>query len=227
MIILVGKAVKLSIDFLNADKEYVFEILLGVSSSTQDLEGKIKKINNANNISDKKITKVIDTFPKQYKQDVPIYSSAKINGIRLRELCYASDNMLKYTKDKISFVKFKINKKNKIYKKLTEKRLLNNIDEIIIKIPTRKVFIKELNLLDINIIKEKLYQKKNILNNLTGEYKLIKLKAVVSKGTYIRQMAEDIGQKAGNTPALLYSLKRTKIGNISSKDCITLKSLNC
>jgi len=226
MIILVGKAVKLSIDFLNADKEYVFEILLGVSSSTQDLEGKIKKINNANNISDKKITKVIDTFPKQYKQDVPIYSSAKINGIRLREFCYASDNMLKYTKDKISFVKFKINKKNKIYKKLTEKRLLNNIDEIIIKIPIRKVLIKELSLIDIKSIKVKHLKKQKILSELQGGYKLVKLKSIVSKGTYIRQLAEDIGQKIGNIPALLYSLKRTKIGSISLKDYTTLKSLN-
>ena len=46
----------------------------------------------------------------------------------------------------------------------------------------------------------------------------------VSKGTYIRSLARDIGQKLG-VPAILHSLTRTVQGNFSLQDAITLEDL--
>ena len=49
--------------------------------------------------------------------------------------------------------------------------------------------------------------------------------AEVSKGTYIRQLAEDIGERLGNIPAMLYKLERTKIGSIGKEDVTDLTEL--
>lgn len=55
------------------------------------------------------------------------------------------------------------------------------------------------------------------------EYKYPKLNFVtnVSSGTYIRSLAEDIGQKLG-TGAYVSSLRRTKVGKYNLKDAIPL-----
>jgi tRNA pseudouridine55 synthase len=45
---------------------------------------------------------------------------------------------------------------------------------------------------------------------------------VCSKGTYIRALARDIGEALGSG-AYLTGLKRTRIGDITIKDCHTLE----
>lgn len=59
------------------------------------------------------------------------------------------------------------------------------------------------------------------------EYKYPKLKITtsVSSGTYIRSLAEDIGQKLG-TGAYLSELRRTRVGQFDIKDAARLDQLN-
>lgn len=59
------------------------------------------------------------------------------------------------------------------------------------------------------------------------EYKYPKLKIVteVSSGTYIRSLAEDIGQKLG-TGAYLSSLRRTKVGQYDVRDASGIDALD-
>lgn len=47
------------------------------------------------------------------------------------------------------------------------------------------------------------------------------LRIVCSKGTYIRALARDIGQRL-HSGAHLVALRRTRIGDITEKDCITM-----
>lgn len=56
------------------------------------------------------------------------------------------------------------------------------------------------------------------------EYTLpyIKIKIACSKGTYIRSLARDLGKALGSG-AYLTSLQRTKIGDVSLSECITLE----
>ncbi|MDR0546745.1 MAG: tRNA pseudouridine(55) synthase TruB [Dysgonamonadaceae bacterium] len=51
----------------------------------------------------------------------------------------------------------------------------------------------------------------------------IKIRVVCSKGTYIRALARDIGE-ALQSGAHLTALERTKIGEITLNDCITIES---
>lgn len=46
------------------------------------------------------------------------------------------------------------------------------------------------------------------------------LRIVCSKGTYIRALARDIGQRLGSG-AHLVALRRTRVGDITEKDCVT------
>lgn len=74
-----------------------------------------------------------------------------------------------------------------------------------IELPTHEINIKSLELLDIK------------QTNKTT----IKIKTNVSKGTYIRSMARDIGEKLG-TYGTMTSLRRTKQGNFSIDDALLI-----
>ena len=53
-----------------------------------------------------------------------------------------------------------------------------------------------------------------------------KLKCTVSKGTYIRSLVRDIGEKL-NVPAVMNSLVRDRVGNFSLADSFSLEDVKC
>ncbi len=64
----------------------------------------------------------------------------------------------------------------------------------------------------------------DLLSKLNGE-NCFKIDVKVSKGTYIRSLAYDIGEYLG-CGATLTKLERTESGGFNIKDCVTLESLN-
>ena len=56
------------------------------------------------------------------------------------------------------------------------------------------------------------------------QFPIIKMKCVVSSGTYIRAIARDLGEKLGSG-AYLKNLRRTKIGEFDVKDAVKLDDL--
>ncbi|MEG1047917.1 MAG: tRNA pseudouridine(55) synthase TruB [Bacilli bacterium] len=83
----------------------------------------------------------------------------------------------------------------------------NNIP---VELPKRLVNIKELELLDIK-------QKENKT--------VIKVRATVTKGTYIRSLGNDIASHL-NTFAIMTNLRRTRQGNFKIEDAIKLEDIN-
>jgi len=82
--IAMGEATK-SIDYLNDEKEYVFNITFGKSKTSEDLEG--ETLETTKIIPDKKeIKEILKKFVGTIKQYPPKYSSIKIKGIRSYEL---------------------------------------------------------------------------------------------------------------------------------------------
>ncbi len=221
MIILVGASTKLSNKFLFMDKEYEFSLLLGISTDTSDPEGKILQIQNVKEISQKKIIDTISQFKGSYMQKVPVFSSAKVNGIRLRELAHAAEEI--QTND--SNVIFTLKENSKISSKLRNQKKLSNKNQIDIKLPKRKVYIKEIKVLNIKKINS---NQIKFIKDETKIYELMQVDIIsrVSKGTYIRQLACDIGKELGTIPAMLYTLKRTAIDKIDIKDAIEINDLD-
>lgn len=74
-----------------------------------------------------------------------------------------------------------------------------------VEIPSREVEIFNLEILDYN-------------------FPVLKIRTHVSSGTYIRTLAEDIGQEL-NTGAFCQNLHRTKIANFDIKNALELKDL--
>lgn len=221
MLILVGKATKLSQQLLNLDKEYLFDVLLGISTNTQDPEGSIVNISEVKLPLKTEIKKILESFTRNYKQTVPVFSSIRVGGVRLRELAHASSNISK--KGKI--VTFKLNGKTRLFKSSAIRKKITNSNEITLKLPERLVEIKNINLIKSEILKGKNIQIKSHPINSSQNFPILTIHALVSKGTYIRQLAEDIGVKLGNIPSMLYKLHRTRIGKIGEKNICKLNTL--
>ena len=164
LVLTVGNATRIQELITEKDKEYIATMKLGIKTDTYDTEGKIidqKEVPNNLNIEE-----VLNSYIKKYNQEVPIYSSIKVNGKKLYE--YAREN-------------------------------------IEVELPKREVEIKDIKLLSIN-------------NNE------VTFKCLVSKGTYIRSLINDIGNTLG-TYATMTKLIRTKIDNFSLDNSYTLEDI--
>ena len=161
----IGKYTKLNELLTSTYKEYIAEMKLGITTDTYDIEGKV--LNKNQNIpSEEEIKKAILSFKGNYNQEVPIYSSVKVNGKKLYE--YARNNQE-------------------------------------VNLPKREVDVKELEILEIN---------KDV----------VKFKTLVSKGTYIRSLINDIGVKLG-CGAIMTNLRRTKQGLFKIEDSCTISDI--
>lgn len=90
LVVLVGKYTKLSESITSLTKEYIATVKVGVSTDTLDITGNI--LEEKKEVIDKeKLLKVISSFKKTYTQEVPNYSSVRIDGRHLYE--YARENI--------------------------------------------------------------------------------------------------------------------------------------
>ncbi len=164
LVITIGEATKISSILIDHNKEYIATFKLGIKTDTYDTEGKVLEENPIP--KDLDIEKMILDFKGTYLQEVPIYSSVKVNGKKLYE--YARNN-------------------------------------IKVELPKREVNIEEIEVLDIT-------------DNI------VKIKCTVSKGTYIRSLINDIGNKLG-CGATMTELVRTKVDNFSIDNSYTLEDI--
>lgn len=200
LILLVGKATKQSISFLNMDKEYFATVLFGISTDSMDIDGKVLEV-KSQKISKEMVDKALKSFTLKYLQRVPVLSSVKVKGEKLRELA----------------------RKHKSFKLVIENgdtvvQFYN--DDLLVKtvtLPVKEVTIKNIVANELKKIKAKNLPE-NILGQLSKidlDFYTIDINVECSKGTYIRQLAFDIGEKLG-IPAMLINLYRTRVGKISS-----------
>ena len=89
LICTIGKYTKLNEILTSTYKEYIAEFKLGIKTDTYDIEGTILEENNVDVTKDE-IINAIMSFKGKYMQEVPIYSSVKVNGKKLYE--YARGN---------------------------------------------------------------------------------------------------------------------------------------
>lgn len=164
----IGKATRLSDYLMDYDKEYIFELKLGLMTDTYDIYG--KTISEDNELKDpgyEKVSDVINSFAGESWQIPPIYSALKVEGRKLYE--YARQ-------------------------------------DIAVDIKKRKINIKSIELLDYS-------------------FPSIRIKAVVTKGTYIRSICHDIGLALG-TNAVMVILVRTASKSMSINDSFTLEQID-
>ena len=166
LIIGINSGTKLSKFLLNDEKEYEATIRLGISTDTDDREGKVITTNNAE-ISIETLLEVLDQFRGEQSQIPPKYSAIKIQGRKLYEFARKGEE---------------------------------------INIQPRKVTIHFLEVLEF-------------------KYPNLQIRLKVSKGTYIRSIARDLGHKLG-VGAHLTKLVRTEQGKFSLLNATTFENLH-
>lgn len=201
ILILIGKYTKRSEFFLNLDKQYLCDFVFGVSTDSFDIDGKIKDVKGKKFFVEKEtLENKLNILFKDYYQTVPVFSSTKVNGVRLRKLARSAISVDEYTNEN---------------KEVVAKFLLKNnkIKEIVL--PKKKVNIYQWEVLEFfEVNKNDLIRKLNysITNSdLPESFLGFRILITVSKGTYIRAIARDLAYLI-DFPVVLYSLKRTKIG---------------
>lgn len=165
--IAVGSATKLFEYFTGLERAYRVELVIGISTDTQDSAGKPIRISEAVDISSLK--EIINSFKGEILQVPPMYSTLRYKGKRLYELAREG-----------------------------------------IEIPRapRKVYIESIEIID---VKE-------------DKYPRIILDVVSQKGTYIRTLCHDIGERLG-VGGHMHSLIRTRIGDIDLSKAYSLTEI--
>ena len=165
LVVVIGKYTKLCEDLTQTFKEYIATFKLGILTDTLDITGEILDEKDVT-VTEEEIRNVIASYKCVYDQEVPIYSSVKINGRKLYEYARNGENVV---------------------------------------LPKRKVDIKNIEVIDIN---------KDI----------VKIKCLVSKGTYIRSLIRDIGESL-KTHATMTDLIRIKQGIFDISNSYTLEDI--
>lgn len=170
LVVLVGKATKKSNTFINQDKTYQAQIKFGISTETDDAEGKLIKEASCN-FTKNKLENELKNFIGPILQKPPAYSAIKVGGRKLYELA----------------------RKGKLEDKHLKERKVN-------------IYSIELE------------------NFSGGDHPLADLVINCSKGTYIRSIARDLGEKLG-CGAYLNNLTRIASGDFTIDKAITLDKL--
>lgn len=195
LLVVVGEENKKREKYLNLDKEYEFEALLGIKSDTHDILGVAKFVNDGK-LDKEKIKTELQNFIGKRKQKYPAFSSKTINGKPLFEIT-KSGNIVKRPEREIEVYNFKILGFKETKLKKLESKILSNV-----------------NLVKGDFRQDETIKKWEKIFNLHGGKKFLTFKAKIkcSSGTYIRGIVDEIGNNLGCS-AITLNIKRTKVGN--------------
>ena len=90
LVLCVNEGCKLVEILTGHDKDYVAKVKLGVKTDTYDVTGNIIEESNNYFLDKELLINTLNSFNGEYEQEVPIYSSIKVNGKKLYE--YARNN---------------------------------------------------------------------------------------------------------------------------------------
>lgn len=166
LIVVLGKATKVSQSLMCGIKEYTGIIQLGVKTSTYDREGEIVETHSTDNINLPTVEKIMHSFIGDQYQEAPMFSAKKLDGVPL----------------------YKLARKGKEIK-------------------------REPNFITIFKFDPTQYENANVHFHVR-----------CSKGTYIRSLAYDLGERLG-CGGHLAALRRIKSGDFSIEQAIKLNDL--
>lgn len=92
LVITIGKATKISELLTASYKEYIATVKLGLETDTLDITGKVLKEESVK--ENLEIAKVLKEFPRNYLQEVPIYSAVKVKGKKLYEYARKKEEVI-------------------------------------------------------------------------------------------------------------------------------------
>src|SRR3989344_286966 len=201
LLMLAGEGTKQMQTYMGLDKTYEAEIILVLNTDTLDLLGLATKGEQIA-IDEKVLKKKIRNFVGNYTQEIPAYSSFIVKGKALW-MHARSGNLdqiiLPQTKVKIKKILV-----GDVYT-IQSSRLLKEIK-------------KKVGLVVGDFRQEAIIARwEELLSGKQDAFTVVKVTIDCSSGTYIRAIARDVGREYGG--GILLSLKRTKVGKFTIKNC--------
>lgn len=193
LLILTGEECKKKEAYLALEKEYLVDVLFGVSTDTGDCLGVIKKVANKKVVFEKGCLK---KYLGKKEQQYPMYSSRTVEGLPL--FAWARKGIAKIFKKKVEIFDVAYIKEESV----TAENLLTKV-------------LEDIELVSGDFRQEEIGRAWE--KSLSGEkvsFLVVTIQVACSSGTYMRVLAEEIGIDMG-VPALALRIKRTKIGNYS------------
>ena len=194
LLIFSGEDCKESKKYYSLSKTYEYEFILGISTDTFDVLGKITKEEIINKEYKKEIETCIQKMKGKMKLPYPIYSSKTIEGKKLFE--YARNNEtedIQLPDSEINIQKHELISYTTIDSEILKQKIIQNIKKV------NGDFRQNEIIEDWESIKEQKFQ-------------VVKAKIEASGGTYIRAIVNNIGETIG-VPTVAISINRTKIGD--------------
>lgn len=233
LIILVGKATKLSNELIDKDKGYKAEFLLGLETDTLDPEGSIISFKEIPKFEKLEIEQAVNDLTEITKQYVPVYSSTRFEGEKLRVLARTYDHFEIHSKSSVKSVFF-YNAQNELQKSIP--------------LPQKEIEIKQASLVGFS-------QKKVILNTSLQEKRFehnvihledsiaiseeqiskvmlganllsVEVRLECSKGSFVRSIGPALAENlfGSDFPATTISLVRESAGKYNLAEALTLEN---
>jgi tRNA pseudouridine55 synthase len=191
LLVLTGEECKNKEKYLGLDKTYEVDVLFGFATDTYDLLGKVIGAEKDHLEARLPSEEILKLFVGKFNQKYPAYSSKFFNKARSGEL----------TKDEITEKEVEI----KSIELLGERMISKNDLE--------KYIIESIGLVKGDFRQEEILKEwKNVLRRtVLRKFVVISIRIDCTSGTYMRALANSIGEKVG-IPALVLNIKRIKIG---------------
>lgn len=211
LIILVGDECKNKEKYLSLDKEYEVEIVFGISTDTYDALGLVNSADLlANELQKTDLDRVVNSFSKytgKSKQKYPPYSSKTVGGEQLHTLARRNELPANMPEKEVEIYSIDILKRAEISASELLKRIEIGIQRVKGDFRQEEILTRWREVLGLR------EGNNSPARNSGTKFQTLKIKVSCSSGTYMRSLADKIGQdlKVG---AFALSIKRTKIGKL-------------
>lgn len=204
LLVLIGDECKKKESYLSLDKEYEFDILLGVGSDSGDVLGLVSDPVRMEMPTEKGIKKVLRSLVGARDLPYPLFSSKTVSGKPLFE----------YGHEKVFPALSLPTKHVRVYRLtyvsmcvVSWQEIVKNVEERVRKITVpseRSGPVKDFRQTEV-------LERWGVPRADDLKCPVITVRAIVSSGTYIRSLAPLIAEKLG-TVGLAFSIDRTRIG---------------
>ena len=209
LLLLVEPETKNAKKYQNLDKEYKFEVLLGVETDSFDILGRLKNrgTKEPRNIGVRELRGFAKGYVGHFSQLYPPFSSKTVKGKPL--FWWAREGKLKDIKLPSKKVEIYDLKLIKTYK-IDVNSLSNQV--------TKKLKTIKGNFRQKKIMKD---WKNFFKTTKQNEFQIAKFNIHCSSGTYVRQIAHEMGQKIG-IGAIAFDILRTRVGEYKLEKSLRL-----
>lgn len=190
-------------EFLALPKKYDFEIILGMTTDTNDALGLVEEIGlQKNDFSLSGLEKIFAEMKGEREQTYPAYSSKHVDGRALFSYARGGEE-IPVVKRTVEIFSLDILEVIEVQREDWLTEIFQQIDSV--KGDFRQAEIRA--------------RWENVRKELPEKIKKISSSVSCSSGTYVRVIAKEIGEKLG-TKAIAHNIHRTEIGRFTKEGII-------